>query len=81
MHEAVVEAGGWRMLRALEYMHSKGMVHMDVRCMTLSSVQGAACMPVALLRLPMHQLLTLYSDVEFAGGQHVCGCVWKLVAW
>ncbi|KAL0056155.1 hypothetical protein WJX82_008246 [Trebouxia sp. C0006] len=29
--EAAIEAGAQRMLRALEYVHSKGLVHMDVK--------------------------------------------------
>lgn len=32
--EAAVEAGGQRMLRALEHMHSKNLVHMDVKVQT-----------------------------------------------
>ncbi|KAL0024674.1 hypothetical protein WJX77_007986 [Trebouxia sp. C0004] len=31
MSEAAIEAGAQRMLRALEYVHSKGLVHMDVK--------------------------------------------------
>ena len=34
MSEAAIEAGGRRMLRALEYIHSKILVHMDVKVQT-----------------------------------------------
>jgi len=35
MSEAAIEAGGRRMLRALEHMHSKKLVHMDVKVQTV----------------------------------------------
>ncbi len=35
MSEAAIEAGAQRMLRALEYVHSKGLVHMDVKVQNL----------------------------------------------
>ena len=35
MSEAAIEAGAQRMLHALEYVHSKGLVHMDVKVQSL----------------------------------------------
>ena len=36
MSEAAIEAGGQRMLHALEHMHSKKMVHMDIKVVSLN---------------------------------------------
>ena len=36
MSEAAIEAGGQRMLHALDHMHSKKMVHMDVKVVSFN---------------------------------------------
>jgi len=48
MSEAAIEAGGRRMLRALEHMHSKKLVHMDVKVQTVLPHHVEASMTLTL---------------------------------
>lgn len=54
MSEAAIEAGGRRMVQALEHMHSKNLVHMDVKVQSV--LLHHVAMSIALtLHLPVHE--------------------------
>ena len=42
--EGAIEAGAQRMLRALEYVHSKGLVQMDVKVQNLHYIEACICL-------------------------------------
>ena len=55
MSEGATEAGAQRMLNALEYVHSKELVHMDVKVQNLHYIDACVCL--ALCTFSMCSLL------------------------